>query len=284
MSEKKIKYNQQISDLLQEIANILEQQHANPFRVTAYHHAAQTISQLDINVKDIVAKKGFDGLIALPHIGEGIGRSIYEYVATERMSRLEDLRDENDPEALFRTVPGIGPRLAERLHHELHINTLEALEQIIHNGKMLALPGIGKRKVAAIEASLEKILGKPKRRALSQGKLPGVEILLAIDKDYREAVTADKLPKINPKRFNPKNENWLPIMHKSKSDWHFTVLFSNTALAHKLNKTHDWIIIFFYDEWHNEGQNTVVTETHGSLINKRVVRGRELECHEYYQQ
>jgi putative hydrolase len=280
----KFKTNQEVSKLLQEMANLLEQQHANPFRVAAYHQAAETINQLDISVNEIVANKGFEGLLALPHIGEGIGRSIYEYVATERMSRLEDLRGESHPEILFQSVPGIGPRLAERIHHELHINTLETLEQAVHNGKLAALPGIGPRKIAAIEASLEKILGKPNIRALSHGKMPGIETLLKIDNEYRHAVAANLLPKISPKRFNPKNEPWLPIMHKSKDHWHFTVLFSNTARAHKLKKTDDWVIIYFYDEFHNEGQNTVVTETHGPLINRRVVRGHELECQAYYQE
>ena len=281
---QQISSNLNVSYLLHEMANLLEQQHANPFRVAAYRHAAQTIMQLNVSVNDIVANKGFEGLLELPHIGEGIGRSIYEYVATERMSRLEELRGESDPEALFRTVPGIGPRLAERIHHELHVNTLEAFEQAVHSGKFANLPGIGPRKAAAIEASLEKIIGKPKKRSFSQGKLPSIELILTVDTEYRNAVTLDKLPKISPKRFNPKNEAWLPIMHSTKSHWHFTVLFSNTARAHDLEKTDDWVIVYFYDEFHNEGQNTVVTETHGPLINKRVVRGREMECQAYYQQ
>lgn len=275
--------NHKISVLLLEIAKLLEQQHANPFRVLAYRHAAQTVDQLDVKVEDIVADKGFDGLLELHNIGEGIGRSIYEYVATERMTRLEELRGQNDPKELFTTVPGIGPRLAERIHNELHINTLEALEQMIHNGKFVALPGIGARKNAAIQASLEKILGKPKKRAFSLGKLPSVEDILAVDAEYRNAVALDKLPKINPRRFNPKNENWLPIMHTTKAHWHYTALFSNTSRAHELKKTDDWVIIYFYDESHNEGQNTVVTETHGPLIGKRVVRGREAECQVFYQ-
>lgn len=284
INTKHISINHKVSSLLQEIANLLEQQHANPFRVMAYHNAAQTIAQLDVSVESIVSRKGFEGLLELPHIGEGIGRSIYEYVATERMTRLEELKGSNDPEALFRTVPGIGPRLAERIHHDLHVNTLEAFEQAVHSGKFAQLPGIGARKSEAIEASLEKLLGKPKKRAFNQTKLPNVETLLAIDKEYRDAVALDTLPKISPKRFNPKNEAWLPIMHSTKSHWHFTVLFSNTARAHDLDKINDWVIIYFYDEFHNEGQNTVVTETHGPLINKRVVRGRENECLDYYQQ
>ncbi len=281
-NEKLLAANQQVSSLLREIADLLEQQNANPFRVAAYRHAAQTILQLDVSVIDIVTNKGFDGLLELPNIGEGIGRSIYEYVATERMTRLDALRGGSDPEGLLQTVPGIGPRLAERIHIELHVDTLEALEQVIHDGKLIGLPGIGSRKVAALDASLEKILTKTKRRTYNQGKLPSVALILSVDDEYRRAAANNTLQKISPKRFNPNNEAWLPIMHRIKSHWHFTSLFSNTSRAHDLGKTGDWVVIYFYDELHNEGQNTVVTETHGPLMNKRVVRGRELECRAYY--
>ena len=277
-----LKINRDAAKLLREIADLLQQQNASPYRVNAYLHAANTLDELNESISHIVERKGFDGLLALPNIGEGIGRSIYEYVATERMTRLESLRGGSDPEALFRTVPGIGPRLAERIHHELHIDTLEALEQAMHNGKLAALPGMGSRKLAALQASLEKILGKPKKRALVSAIQPEIAVLLAVDTEYRKAAAADTLPKITPKRFNPHKEAWLPIMHSSKAHWHFTAIFSNTARAHDLHKTDDWVVIYFYDDQHNEGQNTVVTETHGSLLGKRVVRGREMECHEYY--
>ncbi len=49
-------------------------------------------------------------------------------------------------------------------------------------------------------------------------------------------------------------------------------MFSNTALAHQLKRTHDWAVIYFYDDHHQEGQQTLVTETHGPLQGRRVVR------------
>jgi putative hydrolase len=59
-------------------------------------------------------------------------------------------------------------------------------------------------------------------------------------------------------------------------------LYSNTARAHQLKQTKDWVVIYFYDKEHHEGQHTVVTETRGTLIGKRVVRGRESECRDHY--
>ena len=63
--------------------------------------------------------------------------------------------------------------------------------------------------------------------------------------------------------------------------WSFTVLFSNTALAHRSGKTHDWVVIY-YERDGEQHQSTVVTAERGKLAGKRVVRGREREHREYY--
>ena len=68
----------------------------------------------------------------------------------------------------------------------------------------------------------------------------------------------------------------------TRDGWHYTALYSNTALAHQLDRTRDWVVLFFYDDDHVEGQHTIVTETHGPLAGRRVVRGREAECGAHY--
>lgn len=60
------------------------------------------------------------------------------------------------------------------------------------------------------------------------------------------------------------------------------MLFSNTALAHRLGRTRDWVVIYFENDF-QAGQRTVVTETRGDLRGRRVVRGRERECRAHYQ-
>jgi len=75
---------------------------------------------------------------------------------------------------------------------------------------------------------------------------------------------------------------WLPVLHSVRDGWHFTALYSNTAQAHQLNRTRDWVVLYFYDDEHAEGQHTVVTETHGPLAGRRVVRGREAQCRTHY--
>lgn len=275
--------NQRIAARLREAADLLEQQAANPFRVSAYRHAAETVVGLGEDVNALVEREGLEGLVALPHIGRGIASAIDEILRTGRWVQLERLRGTLDPVRLFQAVPGIGPQLAQRIHNELHVDTLEALESAAHDGRLEAVAGVGPRRAASIRAMLESMLGRVRRSAsakLAYG--PSVEILLDVDGEYRERAAAGKLPTIAPKRFNPSGEAWLPILHTERQGWHFTVLFSNTARAHELGRTQDWVVVYFYDDHHQEGQHTIVTETRGPLAGRRVVRGREAECRELY--
>ena len=58
---------------------------------------------------------------------------------------------------------------------------------------------------------------------------------------------------------------------------------SNTARAHELGREHDWVVVYAYDGDHRERQHTVVTESRGSLAGRRVVRGLEGPCREFYE-
>jgi putative hydrolase len=110
---------------------------------------------------------------------------------------------------------------------------------------------------------------------------PSVATLLELDAVYRRRAEAGELPTITPRRFNPEGKRWLPILHADREGFHFTLLYSNTARAHELGKTRDWVVAFFAREG-EEDQYTLVTEYHGPLKDYRVVRGREHECAEYY--
>jgi hypothetical protein len=111
---------------------------------------------------------------------------------------------------------------------------------------------------------------------------PSVDILLDVDREYRDKANAGSLPKIAPRRMNPEGKAWLPVLHTRFGPWHFTALFSNTERAHELHRIFDWVVIFYSDPEGGEGQATVVTERRGALTGKRVVRGREPECARHY--
>jgi putative hydrolase len=275
--------NRQIASKLQEMSDLLEQQGANPFRIRAYRQAAAELNQQSQQVDEILEREGIVGLERLPAIGKGIAASIREMVLSGNWSQLQRLRHGAEGVALLQTVPGLGPELAQRIHDELHVDTLEALENAAYDGSLERVKGLGERRLSALRASLSSILGRPRRRSRkAPEKSPDVALLLEVDRLYRENAEADELPHIAPKRFNPDNEAWLPVLHTDRAGWHFTALYSNTARAHQLGTVRDWVVIYFYDDHQQEGQHTVVTETHGPLVGQRVVRGRERACRRYY--
>src|SRR5438874_13094368 len=106
--------NAQIAAVLERIANLLEAQEANPFRVRAYREAAQTIRNIDQSASQLLSQGQGDDLRALPHIGEGIAAVIDDYVSSGKSDLLADLEAQSPPEAVFAQVPGIGPTLALR--------------------------------------------------------------------------------------------------------------------------------------------------------------------------
>lgn len=276
------------ADRLREAADLLHAQGANPYRVAAYRKAADTLARLPgAEIAALVDREGIEGLDRLPHVGRGIATAIIEMVRSGHWSLLDRLRGTADPVALFTVVPGLGHRLAERIHEELHLDTLEGLELAAHDGRLENVPGVGPRRAAAIRASLDAMLVRNRKGSgstthVAAGPPPPVAVLLAIDRLYREQSALGTLPTIAPIRFNPGHEAWLPVLHTERDGWQFTALFSNTAQAHQLKRTRDWVIVFNYDSENREGQHTVVTETHGPLAGKRVVRGREAECRAHY--
>jgi len=277
MAATPIPENIGVAGKFRDFSDLLDSQGADGFRARAYRRAADVVSRLERPVSEILAKEGRDGLVALPAIGTGIAGAITEMVATGRWSQLERLRGEMEPEALFRSIPGIGPRYAHRLAEDGQLETLEDLENALHSGA-LHIKGIGHRRKEMLAAALAERLGRARLRTTHQSQpLPPVSMLLEVDQMYREKAAAGALRKIAPKRFNPKGEAWLPVLHARHDNWHFTAFFSNTRLAHELAKTRDWVVIYFQAEGQPEGRCTVVTETRGPMLGKRVVRGRESE-------
>lgn len=269
--------NREIASRLDEVADLLRDQDANTFRVQAYRSAAATVRALDEPIGHLFHREGLEGLERLPTIGPAIARAIRSMVLTGWFPMLERLRDAGSPSRVLESVPGIGPRLAERLHDELGVETLEQLELAAHDGSLADLAGFGEKKVRGIREALAGRLGARRTRRAPDPGDPDVAELLDVDREYREKSAAGRLRRITPRRFNPARKAWLPILHTQRGGRHYTVLYSNTAQAHRLRKTSDWVVIYF-DGTDGERQCTVVTETKGAMKGRRVVRGREREC------
>lgn len=272
--------NAQVASRLRQAAELLLAQGDNPFRAAAYRRAAEIVAALPRDLGELAAgPEGRKALEDLPAIGPSIAAAIAEMLASGRWAFLERLKGAADPEAVLRTVPGIGPELAHRVHEALHVETLEALELAAHDGRLEAVPGFGRRRVEIVKAALAGMLARVRPRLPAPpAEEPPVDLLLEIDRAYRERAARGELRRIAPRRFNPAGEAWLPVLHEARGPWQFTALYSNTPTAHRLHKEHDWVVIYFHRHGHPEGRRTVVTETTGTLRGHRVVRGREAEC------
>jgi hypothetical protein len=271
--------NQTIAQRLLAYANYLEAREANLYRARAYRRAADTLLTLNRPAADIVAERGRDGLEELPGIGAHLSYTI-EGLVRDGKFRTQDREGGNiDVERLFGSLPGVGPRLARQIHEQLGIETLEQLEQAAYEGRLEALH-VGSKRLRGIREALETRLRKQRFPARDQRE-PSVAELLAVDADYRAEASRQNLPTLTPRRFNPRHDPWLPLFQGNAGPWHYRALFSNTALAHRLGRTRDWVVIYFHDNI-SSGQRTVVTETRGELAGRRVVRGREHECLEHY--
>jgi len=273
--------NMQVAARLDEVADLLREQGASPFRVQAYRRGAETVRRLDRPLDQILEQEGLEGLRKLPGIGDRLGFAIRDIVRLGRLPMLDRLRGESDAVELLQTVPGIGKRHADRLHHELGLDSLEDLEAAAHDGRLSDLAGLGRKRVAGIIDSLATRLGRLRPPGPNAPDQAPVAELLDVDRQYRELAVEGKLHKIAPRRFNPGRDAWLPILHTHRGERHYTALFSNTARAHKLGKTGDWVILY-YDGAGGERQCTVITSQFGALKGRRIVRGREEECAQYY--
>lgn len=178
----------------------------------------------------------------------------------------------------MKSVPGIGRKLARRLHHDLGITSLADLEAAARDGRLRDIVGLGEKRLAGIRDVLAGRLRPVRRSAASAAAEPPVAELLDVDREYREKARAAVLRMVAPRRFNPTAEAWLPVLHTRRGDREYTALFSNSARAHRRGKTHDWVVLY-YD---GDGRSTVITATRGRLLGRRIVVGRIGECEEYH--
>jgi hypothetical protein len=270
-----------VARCLEEVAGLLDEQGASPFRVRAYRNAAAALTALPVSVGALYHDGGIEELERIPGVGPAIARAIRDVIETGRLPMLERLRGESDPERLFADLPGVGTALAERIHRELGLATLAELEVAAHDGRLASLPGFGPKRVTAIRESIEHRLARSRPAETGPVPAPSIEELLGVDREYRDEAKAGRLRLITPRRFNPGHRAWLPVLHTRRGSRHYTALFSNTALAHRLGRTHDWVVLYG-DGRHEDHQATVVTARKGPLAGRRVVRGREPECLTYY--
>jgi DNA polymerase (family X) len=135
-------HNADIAAVFDEIADLLEIESANPFRVRAYRNAARTLRDLTQDVAAMIAQG--EDVTELPGIGEDLGSKIKEIVETGTAAMLEEHR-KKVPATLTNLlkIPGLGPKRVQALYHKLGIRTLDDLRNAAQNGRVRVLQGFG---------------------------------------------------------------------------------------------------------------------------------------------
>lgn len=157
--------NAEIAAAFDEIADILEFQGANPFRVRAYRNAARTIGDLPEPVA-AVAEDAERKLTDIEGIGEDLAGKIHTLLSTGALPMLDELRGQVPASVLaIMRVPGLGPKKAAALYRELKVGSLDALRRACLDHRVRQLKGFGEKTEQSILAGLE-IAGAAQQRML----------------------------------------------------------------------------------------------------------------------
>lgn len=146
-------HNDEIAKVFEEMADLLEIEEANPFRVRAYRNAARTVSTLGTELS-VLLEQGED-LTRLPGIGKELAAKIREMMGSGHVAALDKLHHEVPAslEALLQ-LPGLGPKRVKALYQELGIKTLAQLKRAAMAGQLQQLDGFGAKTERSILDSL----------------------------------------------------------------------------------------------------------------------------------
>jgi len=145
--------NLEIAAVFNQIADLLEIQGANPFRVRAYRRGAASLESLTDNIEAIVQQGGVRNISG---IGEDLEKKIVEYLQSGRMEFHEQLKHEV-PLGLVKMVeiPSVGPKTAKQIYDQFRIQTIEELEALCRTDSLLGVPGFKKKTIENILRGIE---------------------------------------------------------------------------------------------------------------------------------
>jgi len=155
-------HNIDIANIFDEIADFLEIEGENPFRIRAYRNAARTVRGLGSELKDMAAAG--ENLTELPGIGKELAAKIHEMLETGTVRALIKLQ-QRIPQGVTEILklPNLGPKRVRVLYHELKIKNLQELSEAAGQGRIRALEGFGEKIEKAILEAVEARAQKEKR-------------------------------------------------------------------------------------------------------------------------
>jgi len=145
--------NLEIASIFNQIADLLEIQVANQFRIRAYRRAAASLENLTDNIEVLVRQGSVKDIAG---IGEDLARKIIEYIDTGKMGFFEDLKREVPPGLVkLVSIPSIGPKTAKAIYDRFPVQTDEELEELCRSDKLLGVPGFKKKSLENILRGIE---------------------------------------------------------------------------------------------------------------------------------
>ena len=170
--------NSDVAAVFEELADLLEIQGANVFRIRAYRNAARTIEGLREPLEDVVRNSGVDDLTRLAGIGKDLAKKIGTIVETGQLPQLEELREEiPDGVVDMLRLPGIGPKKVSVLFRELSVTSLDDLQEAAQQGKVAALKGFAEKTEQSILDNIDQAREAGQRYLLSEASSAAYAIL-----------------------------------------------------------------------------------------------------------
>ncbi|MBE9473858.1 MAG: DNA polymerase/3'-5' exonuclease PolX, partial [Chloroflexi bacterium] len=168
--------NQELADIFQTIANLLEIKGEVIYKILAYRKAADSLRDYGRNVYDVWEE---GKLTDIPGVGKAISEKINELYTTGHLEFLDKLSEEVPPSlAELLEVPDLGPKKVALFWKELGITDLAGLEAAARGGELQELPGMGEKSEAKILAGIESLSRRTTRTPLWKA-WPAAEELLA---------------------------------------------------------------------------------------------------------
>ena len=264
--------NEQIAGELDEVADLLEGHGANPFRVRAYRNAAESIRKLEVSIVQLAEDQGVDGLMGLPAIGRSLANTLAHLCGTVVACRCWNV-------CVARTLPnGSSPRWRTSGPSWPSGFTKNWASKRCPNYQpppmMADWPAFAEWATSGSERCVRRwpdafariLLQIPYR--LGAGPKPArhrrskncwTSTASTVNWPSKASCRA-----IAPRRFNPTGDAWLPVLHTEREGRHYTALYSNTARAHELGTTHDWVVIYCDDDQRG-GSWTAITASYGAV-------------------
>jgi DNA polymerase (family 10) len=171
--------NDEIAQLFEDMAVLLEMKGDSIFKIRAYQRAARTIENLSFSL-DKAVQEGTD-LKTIPGVGKAISDKIKELLSTGQVSTHQTLLAEL-PEGVLglMAIPGIGPKSAMLFAQELGVNSVEALEVAVNDGRVASLPRMGKKAADAVARHIKSMITKDQRTPIGQALMVAEEIRAAL--------------------------------------------------------------------------------------------------------